>query len=185
MNTVPPTSRMPFGRITNLPSANTFGEFSNFLRTAIADEDSRLFSESMQEVALHAEAVVASLRLNRHRDAIGPVLMDMLTMLRDHRAFVANLGLAWRGLYEYAAYLQALNNFRVLIGQWLLQSSPWDDELEVTAEEFALVAWRTMGEGTLLIDMYEQWFEREEHESGAGTPEEPQRGRQWWHRLRR
>ena len=40
--------------------------------------------------------------------------MDLLTELREHRAMVVNL--AWRGLYEYAAYLHALNNFRVLIG---------------------------------------------------------------------
>ncbi|QJW85078.1 hypothetical protein HK414_21030 [Ramlibacter terrae] len=35
----PPTSR--------LPSVNTFGELSHFLRSAVADEDSRIFSESM------------------------------------------------------------------------------------------------------------------------------------------
>jgi hypothetical protein len=187
MNTVPSSSRLPFGRITNLPSANTFGEVSSLLRNAIADEDSRIFSEGMQDVAMHAEAVVASLRLNRARDAAGPVLMDMLTVLRDHRAQVVNLGLAWRGFYEYAAYLHALNNFRVQIGQWLLQSGPWDDDLEVTAEEFALVAWRTMGEGSLLIDVYEEWSEREANESNLGALQEPQleRVRQWWHRLRR
>jgi hypothetical protein len=188
MNSVPSSSRLPaYGRITNFPSANTFGEFSNFLRSALADEDSRLFSDSISEVAMHAEAVVAALRLDRHRDSLAPLMMDMLTVLRDHRALVVNLGLAWRGLYEYAAYLQALNNFRVLIGQWLLHTSPWDDDLTVTAEEFALVAWRTMGEGMLLVDMYEQWCEREEHESNLGALEEPQleRVRQWWNKLRR
>jgi hypothetical protein len=189
MNTVPSSSRIPFGRITNLPSANTFGEFSNFLRNAIADEDSRIFSEGLQEVAMHAEAVVASLRLNRHRDTIGPVLMDMLTVLRDHRTVVVNLGLSWRGLYEYAAYLQALNNLRVLIGQWLLDVDPWGDELQVKPEEFALVTWRTLGEGMLLIDMYEQWLEREESPGASdfGAPTEPQKQRaeQWWQRLRR
>ena len=187
MNTLPSTSRLPFGPITGFPSANTFGEFSNFLRSGLADEDSRIFSESIGEVAMHSEAVVAALRLNRRRDSIAPLLMDMLTVLREHRSLVVNLGLAWRGLYEYAAYLQALNNFRVVIGQWLLHASPWDDQLQVTAEEFALVAWRTMGEGMLLVDMYEQWREREEHVSNLGQLEEPQleRVRQWWHKLRR
>lgn len=176
----PPTSR--------LPSINTFGELSNFLRAAVADEDSRIFSESMGHLAAHAEAVVAELRLGRQREVVAPLLMDMLTVLRAHRQLVVNLGLAWRGLYEYAAYLQALNNFRVLIGQWLLKSDPWDTELAVTAEEFELVAWRTLGDGMLLVDMYEQWLERGEGEdaSGLASLEEPQvaRALQWWQKLR-
>jgi hypothetical protein len=114
--------------------------------------------------------------------------MDMLTVLREHRALVANLGLAWRALYEYAGYLHALNNFRVLIGQWLLHVGPWEDELQVTAEDFELVAWRTLGEGMLLIDMYER-MTRENPDSPPvlDAPQEPQieRARQWWHRLRR
>jgi hypothetical protein len=190
MDTLPVPSRFALDRLTNLPSVNTFGELSNFLRAAIADEDSRQFSESMGELALQAEGVVAALRMDRHRERAAPMLMDMLTVLRDHRSMVVNLGLAWRGLYEYAAYLHALNNFRVLIGQWLLHVDPWDDQLRVTPEEFALVSWRTLGEGMLLIDMYEQWLEREEAGepgSALGELREPQVERvlQWWHKLRR
>jgi hypothetical protein len=186
-STVPNTSRLGAQGRSGYPSIHSFGEISDYLRTAIADEDSRMLSESMGQVAMHAEAVAAGLRLDRHRDAVAPLMMDMLTVLRDHRALVVNLSPAWRGLYEYAAYLQALNNFRVLIGQWLLHTSPWDDELTVTAEEFALVAWRTMGEGMLLVDMYEEWLEREENASALGALQEPQleRVRQWWQKLRR
>jgi hypothetical protein len=184
------TPRLSLDSLTNLPSINTFAGLSNFLRGAMADEDSRQFSESMGRLAQQAEIVVAGLRASRHRDAASPLLMDMLTVLREHRAFVVNLGLVWRGLYEYAAYLQTLNNFRVLIGQWLLHAAPWDDDLGVTAEEFELAAWRTMGEGMLLVDMYEQWQERDESEaqrSELGELQAPQVARvlQWWHKLRR
>ena len=188
MDTIP--SRLPIDPLTNLPSINTFGGLSNFLRQAVADEDSRIFSESMAELAARAEMVIASLRRDRRRDAVAPGLMDMLTVLRDHRNFVVNLGLTWRGLYEYAGYLQALNNFRVLIGQWLLDVEPWGDRLTVTPEDFALVAWRTLGEGMLLIDMYERWLEQDsedEDRSALDKLDEPQRERvrQWWHKLRR
>lgn len=186
-STVPSSSRLFSGPAPACRGDQSFGEISNFLRSALADEDSRLFSDSIGEVAMHAESVVAGLRANRQRDAVAPLLMDMLTVLREHRSLVANLGLAWRGLYEYAAYLQSLNSFRVLIGEWLLRSRPRDDELEVSAEDFALVAWRTMGDGMLLVDMYEQWREREEGASVPGESGEPQadRARQWWQRLRR
>lgn len=186
-----PSSRLPIDRFANYPSINTFGELSNFLRHAIADEDSRMLSESMGELAVRAEAVIASLKKSRSRDRLAPALMDMLTVLREHRTLVVNLGLTWRGLYEYAGYLQALNNFRVLIGQWLLDVDPWGEDLTVTAQDFALVAWRTLGEGMLLIDMYEQWLQLEEGEgtigSALGSLDNPrvERAMQWWKRLRR
>jgi len=180
-------SRLPLNPSTHLPSINSFGELSNFLRGSVADEDSRVFSESMGQLAVHIEAIIAALRLNRMRTTIAPLLVDLLTVLRGHRILVVNLGLPWRGLYEYAAYLQALNNFRVLIGQWLLDGGPRAAELLLSAEDFELVAWRTLGEGMLLIDMYEQWTAREmQDQSTLGSLEEPQveRAIQWWKKLR-
>ena len=184
MNTIPASSQQP----AHFPSV-PFGGLSNFLRSQLADEDSCTLSEGMQQLALHAEGVAAGLRLGRQPERAAPLLMDMLTVLREHRSLVVNLGLSWRGLYEYNGYLQALNNFRVQIGQWLLDVDPWGGELRVSADEFALVSWRTLGEGMLLIDMYEQWLEREEGigSSDFGSPTEPPRERalQWWQKLRR
>ena len=177
---------LPIDPSTHLPSINSFGELSNFLRGAVADEDSRQFSDSMGQLAVHVEAIIAGLRLNRARAAVAPMLVDLLTVLRGHRALVVNLGLTWRGLYEYAAYLQALNNFRVLIGQWLLDGGPRSADLPVSAEDFELVAWRTLGEGMLLIDMYEQWACGEHPEaSSLAPPGEPQvqRALRWWKKL--
>lgn len=182
-----PNSRLRRDPITNLPSINTFGELSNFLRSAVADEDSRLLSESMAQLSVHIEAIIAALRLNRIRTTIAPMLVDLLTVLRSHRNLVVNLGLPWRGLYEYAAYLQALNNFRVLIGQWLLDGGAGSSDLLLTAEDFELVAWRTLGEGMLMIDMYEQWLGNEQKgESTLGGLDKPrvERAVQWWKKLR-
>jgi hypothetical protein len=178
---------LPIDPSTNLPSINSFGELSNFLRGAVADEDTRQFSDSMGQLAVHVEAIIAGLRLDRSRATVAPMLVDLLTVLRSHRALVVGLGLPWRGLYEYAAYLQALNNFRVLTGQWLLDGGPRSEQLLLSAEDFELVAWRTLGEGMLLIDMYEQWVSGEHAESSSlGSLSEPQveRALQWWKRLR-
>jgi hypothetical protein len=182
-------SRLQLNPSTNLPDIQSFGELSHFLRGSMADEDSRLMSESMSQLASHLEAIIAALRLNRQRTTIAPMLVDLLTVLRGHRHLVVGLSLPWRGLYEYAAYLQALNNFRVLIGQWLLDGGPRSAELLVTAEDFELVGWRTLGEGMLLIDMYEQWTAKEQQDqqaSALGSLEEPQveRAMQWWKKLR-
>jgi hypothetical protein len=185
-STVPRNSRLRIDPTTNLPGINTFGELNNFLRGSDADEDTRILSESMSELSVHLETIIASLRVNRIRSIVAPLLVDLLTVLRAHRILVVNLGLPWRGLYEYAAYLQALNNFRVLIGQWLLDGGPRSAELLLTAEDFELVAWRTLGEGMLMIDMYEQWAAAEVKDSSLGALEKPQvdRAVQWWKKLR-
>ncbi len=182
------TPRLPLDPTTNLPSINSFGELSHFLRGSVADEDMRQLSESMAQLSVHIEAIIAALRMNRMRTTVAPMLVDLLTVLRSHRNLVVQLGLPWRGLYEYAAYLQALNNFRVLIGQWLLDGGPRSMDLLLTAEDFELIAWRTLGEGMLMIDMYEQWSSRGQasEESALGSVTQPQveRAVQWWKKLR-
>jgi hypothetical protein len=183
-----PNSRLRLDPSTNLPSIHTFGDLSNFLRGAVADEDSRQFSESMGHLAVHIEAIIAALRVDRVRATIAPMLVDLLTVLRGHRNLIVNLGLSWRGLYEYANYLQALNNFRVLIGQWLLDG-PSSKELFISAEDFQMVAWRTLGEGMLLIDMYDQWLASGEPTEASldAPPTEPMvhRAVHWWSKLGR
>ncbi|AMO22228.1 hypothetical protein GCM10027034_25430 [Ramlibacter solisilvae] len=176
-------SRIRIDPTTNLPSIHSFGDLSNFLRSAVADEESRQFSESMGQLAVRVEAIIAAFRITRERDRIAPQLVDLLTVLRGHRNLVVNLGMTWRGLYEYAVYLQSLNNFRVLIGQWLLDGGPRSRDLPICAEDFELVAWRTLGEGMLLIDMYDQWLlSGEPVESKLDAPTEPMLDRavQWW-----
>ena len=184
-------SRLPANPSTPRPSGGDFGQLSNFLRGSVADEDSRRVGESMSELATHVEAIIGSLRQNHVRTTIAPMLVDLLDSLRAHRQLVVGLGLPWRGLYEYAGYLQALNHLRVLIGQWLLDGGPRSTDLLLTAEDFELVAWRTLADGMLLIDVYEQWITHEQQEqqqeSGPGALSEPQveRAIQWWKRLRR
>lgn len=160
MKTIPSTSLLPTGVPPSFADVHS-SAWGDLLRRAMADEEGRQFSDSMQQLALVAEATLAALRLDRRCEHAAPVLMDMLTAVRDHRAMVAaSMGPTWRGQYVYEAYLQALDNFRVQIGQWLLDVHPWDDELQVTADGFALVAWRTLADGMLLADMLEQWLEQ-------------------------
>lgn len=191
-------SRLRLDASTQLPSIQSFGELGDFLRASIADEESRELSDSLSQLALHCEAAIASLRLGRQRTVAAPAMMDLMTVLRRHRALVAELGLHWQGLYEYGAYLQALNHFRSLIGQWLLAGNARSAELPMKAEDLELVVWRTLGEGMLLIDMYEQVVPSEahghvdggQHEESSTQPaaqgvraNQLERAVHWWKRL--
>ncbi|HQS86922.1 MAG TPA: hypothetical protein PK060_05515 [Polaromonas sp.] len=186
-----PNSRLPIDPTTLLPSIQSFGELSHFLRSAMADEESLQLADGMGGLAVGIEAVLSGLKREPDLQALAVPLMDLMTILREHRALVIGLSPAWRGLYEYAAYLAALNNFRVLIGQWLLSASPQDKPgtpppQTIRFEDFELVGWRTLGEGMLLIDMYEQLSGREAGESGSAALDEArvERARTWWERLR-
>ncbi|HWI82656.1 hypothetical protein [Ramlibacter sp.] len=180
-------SRLRLDSTTNLPTVRSFDQLSRFLRGSGDDRECRQISDGMRRLAERIEAIILALRTNRERSTVAPLLVDLLTVLRAHRNQIVDLALPWRGLYEYGGYLQALTNFRVLIGQWLLDGGPRSAELLLTAEDFELVSWRTLGEGMLLIDMYEQWVGDADHaESGLGSLPEPQvqRAIRWWRKLR-
>jgi hypothetical protein len=185
------SSRLPSGPQSQRPSGGDFGELTQFLKGSIADDDSRHVSESMSELATRIEAIIGSLRENQVRTTVAPLLVELLTVLRAHRHLVIGLGLPWRSLYEYAGYLQALNNFRVLIGQWLLDGGPRSTVLKLNAEDFELVGWRTLADGMMLIDVYEQWALRDQQEqqpeSGLAALSDPhvERAVQWWKKLGR
>jgi hypothetical protein len=179
------TPRLKLDPSTQLPSIQNFGELSQFLRSAMADEELLQLAEGMGGLSKAIEAVLLQLQTGGTAEEAAPLLIDLMTTLREHRALVIGLSPAWRGLYEYAAYLAALNNFRVLIGQWLLPSGLASPTQPVPLDDFELVAWRTLGEGMLLIDMYEHLREQAPADSGAGALDASrlERARSWWTRL--
>ena len=184
--------RLVIDPATQLPSIQSFDELSHFLRSAMGDEESLQLAQGMGVLSVSIEAVLARLKLAAGPAEAAPLLMDLMTTLREHRALVIGLSPVWRGLYEYASYLAALNNFRVLIGQWLLptvqpDAIPDQPAQDIPLEDFELVAWRTLGEGMLLIDMYEQLSDQAPAESALGAldPTRLERARSWWVRLRR
>lgn len=180
-------SRLRMDSGTNLPTIRSFGELDQFLGGSREDAESQAISDGMRQLAERVERIVETLHATQQRTVVAPLLVDLLTVVRVHRNQIVHLGMPWRGLYEYGGYLQALTNCRVLIGQWLLEGGPRSAELVLTAEDFELVAWRTLAEGMLLIDMYEQWVASEvEAESGLADLQEPQvqRALRWWHKLR-
>lgn len=182
-----PTSRLHIDPTTLLPTVSSAGELNQFLRDTTRSADSAGVGAGMTLLAGHAEQIVQALRATRARAEVAPLLVDFLTVLREHRAMVVSLGTDWRTLYEYPAYLAALNNFRLLVGQWLGNDGASGDDLPDGVADFEMVAWRTLGEGMLLIDMYEQWRGKApppdsvQEAQGTGRLE---RALQWWSKLR-
>jgi lipoate synthase len=178
-------SRFQLNAETGLPSMRDFAEFGKALRSMASDEESIKLSDGMGELSRAIETVGSALSTRQPGATIGPMLVDLLTAIRKHRQLVVGLGESWRMLYEYAAYLAALNNFRVLIGQWLVERNISGNN-KVVIDDFEMIAWRTLGEGLLMIDLHEQARSEVQAESASAPMEESRlaRAKQWWGQLR-
>jgi hypothetical protein len=179
------TSRFQLDPETGLPDMRDFAEFGDALRSMASDAESIRLSEGMGELSATIEKVGLALTALQRGALIGPLLVDLLTALRKHRQLVVGLSETWRILYEYASYLAALNNFRVLIGQWLVERNISGDN-QVVIDDFEMIGWRTLGEGLLMIDMHEQARTQAQEESGMAPMDESRlaRAKQWWGQLR-
>ena len=80
---------------------------------------------------------------------------ELVACVREHQFFVTGLGSAWHALYEMGAYQNALRGLRRAAEAWhaaLVERTPRES---AAFDRIELTAWRTLGEGLMLIDMYE------------------------------
>ena len=137
-------------------SFQSFGEYSQFLRSAVADEESLQVGESLQALAVQIEALVAMLQQrNTEPRPLALALINLVGDLRTHRALLLGLSDDWHSNYEFDAHFSALNHFRILVTQWAMEAAPPRNSAPVLAD-FDLNAWRVLGAGSLLLDVYEQ-----------------------------
>jgi hypothetical protein len=178
-------SRFQLNAETGLPDIRDFAEFGQALRSMSSDEETHRLSDGMGELSAVIERVGQALSSKQRGATVGPLLIDLLTALRKHRQLVVGLSEPWRTLYEYAAYLAALNNFRVLVGQWLVERNISGDS-EVVIDDFEMIGWRTLGEGLMMIDIHEQALTQAKQESGMGQVDESRlvKAKNWWGQLR-
>jgi hypothetical protein len=180
-------ARHPSGSPSELQSQShsfqSFGEYSQFLRSAVADEESLQMGESLQALAVQIEAIVSLLQQRARASApLALALINLVGDLRAHRAQLLALGADWHGFYEFDAHFAALNHFRILVTQWAMEAAP-PRHLAPALADFDLAAWRVLGAGSLLLDVYEQFRKTDAAQSEA-RPDVSAWGRwsAWWKR---
>ena len=174
----PSTPAQATGHPSSL-SARSFGHYSQFLRAAMADEESLQLGESLQTMAEHIERVAELLRQPPpdDRTAVARALVELLDLLRDHRHQVQEMGKDWHQSYEFKNHFLALTQFRSLATRWASESGPPRNQ-PPSCQEFELSAWRLLGAGALLLDAFEQ-----SANSGADGMGEDTSHPSWWGRL--
>ncbi len=178
---------MPAPRSRTEFSVQSFGDVSRFLRSGIADEESRELRESLGALAQQIDEMMRLRRgtpssfaaLGRaHEDRIQRRAARLAQSVQTHQRLLTGLGSAWHTLYEMGAYQNALRGLKRAVDVWhdaLVRRSSGEGDAYARLEP---LAWRTLGEGLLLIDMYEQG-DSSASEPG-GLAQEPKRRLGFW-----
>lgn len=138
------------------PTAQSFAELSHFLREGMAHEETRQLRDSLGVLSEHVEASVRARRGRLSAEAVERSAAALARCARQHQLQLTGMGSAWHALYEFGAYQRALRELRDAIERWqdaLRRRSAAEAE---RFRVFELLAWRTLGEALLLLDMYEQ-----------------------------
>ncbi len=161
----------------------SFGQFSEFLRGAVADEESLQMGENLQALAVQVEAVMALLECQgaTATHTAAQALMQVADALRAHRAMLLALGADWHRFYEFDAHFVALNQFRVLVTAWAKDAVAPERKLPMPSD-FDVAAWRLLGAGAMLLDVYEQSqsVAKQDAEAAAFSPPD---AAPWWGRA--
>lgn len=141
---------------TSFPSAQSLSDISRFFRDGGANDESRQLRVSLGALAERIEAAVRTRRLRHDTATITRAAAALVQGVREHQLFLTGLGSAWHALYGFAAYHRA-------VAELLSASQAWQQQLErrsrregAAFDRAELLAWRTLGEAVLLIDLYEQ-----------------------------
>lgn len=178
---------MPATLPSQLLTIQSFGEISRFLREGVADEDSRQLRDSLSALSAMIDEAVCARRQSTDTEEITRRVVALAVSAREHQLFLTGLGSAWHALYEFGAYQRALRELRGAIARWQQMLERRSGEESASFDQFELLAWRTLGEALLLIDMYKHQSDPqgETPEVRARKASAWQRARAWWGRLRR
>lgn len=176
---------MPTTRPRTQWTVQSLDDVSRFLRSGVADEESRQLRDGVAQLAQSIDEALRTRRAVRPgaERAGAPEITRLALALghcvREHLYLLTSLGSAWHALYELGAYQTALRSLARAIEAWhgaLAQGHPRESAAFNRVE---VLAWRTLGEGLLLIEMYE-------HGDGLHSePAEPAPRRGPWQRALR
>lgn len=175
---------------SQLLTIQSFGDISRFLREGVADEESRQLRDSLGALSVHIDEAVRARRTSQDTQTITRRVAALSQCAREHQLFLTGLGSAWHALYEFGAYQRALRELRQAIANWQQMLEHRSAKERASFDQVELLAWRTLGEALLLVDMYEhQSNPQSDLPQGAEPAAQPrsalQRVRAWWKRWRR
>lgn len=160
---------------------------SRFGRDFRAEEELQQWRASLGALAQCIENALQARRLRRDADHITGCAVALWQGVRQHQFFLSGLGSAWHALYSFGAYQNAQQELSGAVQDWRQALEQRHAREGACFDRVELLAWRTLGEGVLLVDIYE-------HGNGPLSEAPPAplersgaawlRLRTWWQRQR-
>ena len=141
---------------TSRLSAQSLSDISRFLREGGANEESRQLRTSLSALAERIEAAVRLRRLRHEAADITSAAVALVQGVRAHQLFLTGMGSAWHALYGFSAYQRAVAQLLGAVQAWQQLLERRSRREGAAFDRVELLAWRTLGEAMLLIDLYEQ-----------------------------
>jgi len=167
--------------LTSRFSSGSLEYLDRLVRDGGANAQSQQLRASAGALAQCIDVAVRARRLRSDPASIAQAAEALAQGVRTHRRFLTGLDSAWHALYGFAAYQAALLELLRATQAWqqaLVQRSAQEGAAFDRAE---LLAWRTLGEGMLLIDLYEQDNSRPHSPASRSRPLPAwQRVLRWW-----
>lgn len=139
-----------------LTTAQSFADLGRLLREEVDRPTSQPMREQLASLSEHIETALRLRRLQRDATDVVAAAERLVHYVGLHRRFVTGLDSAWHGLYELAAYQRALHDLAQVLSAWRLALVRRSRAEPARFDAFEQLAWRTLGEALLLVEMYEQ-----------------------------
>ena len=144
-----------------------FGATSHLWLDALADEELQQWRASLSALAERVEAAIQA-RQQSYVVSAGGVARGagvveytldaadaLLRGVRQHQFFLTGLESAWYALYSFDAYQHAQAELSAAVLDWR-QALEGGSPTEANCfQRLELLAWRSLGEGMLLVDIYQ------------------------------
>ncbi len=155
MSTSPPSSA-PWTTGTGALSRAGFAQVSRFLLADAANPDTQALRASLLLLSGHIEQTTQARRARRDLATIDRQAAVLAQHARHHQLLLTGLGSAWHVLYEFGVYQRALHALRAALQDWRSAMQQHEASEAARFAQFERLAWRTLGEALLVLDLYEQ-----------------------------
>ncbi|WP_051602959.1 hypothetical protein [Simplicispira psychrophila] len=169
------------------PTPAWSGHSSRFGRDFRAEEELQQWRTSLGALAQCIENALQARRLRRDAAHITRCAVALWQGVRQHQFFLTGLDSAWHTLYSFDAYQNAQQELSGAVQDWRQALEERSLREGDCFDRVELLAWRTLGEGVLLVDIYQ-------HGNGPLSEAPPVplgrssaawlRLRAWWQRYR-
>ncbi|SDM24958.1 hypothetical protein SAMN05428957_103399 [Oryzisolibacter propanilivorax] len=162
---MPPRSPASSSLLGGLHTGSLYGleqRITRFLWQDAHNPDTRALRAGLLALSAQLERTT---QVRREPGAVGAITrqaMQLAQQLRQHQLLLTGMASAWHDLYEFGAYQQAVTALRAALQRWRDALDRLEEAEQQCFADFERLAWRTLGEALLLLDLYQQ--------HGAGAP---------------